>query len=501
MHKYGHAIPKCMDSGFDVIIIGGGVVGCSIAKELSKYKLKVALFEKEGDVCGGASKANSGVVHSGIYSKPGSLKAELCVRGNELFPSFCESLGVEFNRLGKLVVARDDEEVKALEELKEVGDKNKVPGLEFVGKEKLKELEPNVRGESALRVPSAGIILPYQITIAMAENALENGVHIFLNSEVLDIQDREDFFEVETGRGGFKARFVVNCAGLYCDKIAQMVGIEKYKVYPCRGEYLILDKDLGHLINHLIYPVPENGSGGLGIHLTPTLEGNILIGPSAEYIDYKEDTSTTRTGINWLLEGARSFIENIPANAIIQGYAGIRCKLIGKGTKEPGDFVIEEDENVKGFINLMGIESPGLTASPAIAEMVVDIIRRSEKLILKKEFKRRKVNPRFHNLNLEAKANLIEQNPNHGHLICRCEKVTEQEIIDALENPLDVRTLAGIKYRSRATMGRCQGGFCKPKIIRIMEELYHPEIYEITLRGEGSNLFIGKTKDLRRHDR
>lgn len=489
-----------MDSEFDVVIVGGGVVGCSISRELSRYELRVALLEKESDVCGGASKANSGVVHSGIYSKPDSLKAKLCVKGNDLFDAFCEGVGVELNRVGKLVVARNEEEISDLEKLKEVGEKIGVPGLEFLGKKELNKLEPNIHGEKALWVPSAGIVSPYQLTIVLAENAFENGVQVFLNAEVLDIQVRDGYFEVETKRGEFKARFVVNCAGLNCDKIASMVGIEKHKVFPCRGEYLILDKNLGHLINHMIYPVPENGSGGLGIHLTPTLEGNILIGPSAEYIDYRDNTSTTKSGINWLLDRARSFIDDLPKYATIQGYAGVRCKLVAKNSKEPGDFVIEEDEKVKGFINLMGIESPGLTASPAIAEMVVALIKKTEALSLKKEFRLKTKKARFHNLDLEAKAKLIEENPSHGHVICRCEKVTEQEIIEALSNPLGVRTLSGIKYRSRATMGRCQGGFCKPRIIKIMEELYQPEIDGITLHGEGSNLFIGKTKDLRRYD-
>jgi glycerol-3-phosphate dehydrogenase len=490
-----------MDYEYDVLIIGGGVVGCSVGRELSRYELNVALVEKESDVCGGASKANSGVIHSGIYSQPGSLKAKTCVEGNALFPALTNELGVEVKRIGKLVVARNEEEINGLEKLREVGEKNGVPGLEFVDEDEVKKLEPNILAIKALKVPTAGIVSPYKFTIALAENALANEVQIFLDAKVLDILMKDGHFIVKTKRAEFKSRYVINCAGLHSDTIAKMVGIEKYMIYPSKGEYLVLDKSLSYLINHMIYPPPENGSGGLGIHLTPTIEGNILIGPSAEYIEDKEATNTTKNGINRLLEGAKSFLGDILKNACIQSYAGIRCKLVYESVKEQGDFVIEEDQNIKGFINLMGIESPGLSASPAIAKMAVNLIQKNETLTPKQDFKRGKTKKRFDSLNLEGKARLINENPNHGHLICRCEKVTKREIIDALSNPLEVRTLAGIKYRSRATMGRCQGGFCKPRIIKIMEELYQPNVEDITLRGKGSFLFIGKTKDLRRNDK
>lgn len=500
MHKYPHVFPKIMEPEFHVLIIGGGVVGCAVAQELSKYELKTALVEKGSDVCCGASKANSGVVHSGIYSEPGSLKARLCVEGNNLFSDMAMELGVEFERIGKLVVARNDDEALELEKLKDVGEKNKVPDLEFIEKEELEKLEPNILAAKALWVPTAGIVSPYKLTIALAENAQANGVHVFLNTKVQDISVKESGFIVKTNTGEFRARYVVNSAGLYCDNIVRMVGIEKHRVYPCKGEYIVLDKSYAHLVNHLVYPPPENGSGGLGIHLTPTLEGNILIGPSAEYIDDKENTSTTRGKLDELLSGAGSFLRYMPKDACIQSYAGIRCKLVGEDTDKPGDFIIEEDETIPGFINLMGIESPGLSASPAIARMVVDLIKGSEELGLKKNFLPRKSKKRFHALDLKAKARLIQENPNHGHLICRCENVTEQEIMDALSNPLGARTLSSIKYRCRATMGRCQGGFCKPRIIKLMEELYHPDVEDITLLGKGSHLFIGRTKDLRRHE-
>jgi glycerol-3-phosphate dehydrogenase len=490
-----------MDKRFDALVIGGGMVGCAIAYELSKYQLDVALLEKESDVCFGASKANSGVVHSGIYSQPGSLKAKLCVEGNRLFGKFTEDLGVEFDRRGKIVVARDDDEIIALEKLKNVGSENKVEGLEDLDTRKLEELEPNIKAKSGLWVPSAGIVSPYELTIALAESAWENNVEIFLDSEVTGISIGEREFEIKTSKNTFFSNWIINSAGVNCDSISNIVGIEKHKVYPCRGEYLILDKSYSHLINHLIYPPPENGSGGLGVHLTPTLEGNILIGPSARYIEGKEDTKTTKEALDKLLIGAASFLKELPKDAIIQSYAGIRCKLIPQGCETSGDFVIEEDPEVEGFINLMGIESPGLSAAPAIAQLVVDIIKGKEDLVQKENFKTRAHHPRFHKLDLDGKSSRIEANPKNGHLICRCENVTEQEINKALENPLGVKTLAAVKYRSRATMGRCQGGFCRARIVKVLEEQFNVNIEDITFRGKGSHLFIGRTKDLRKHDK
>jgi glycerol-3-phosphate dehydrogenase len=490
-----------MDRESDFLVIGGGVIGCAIARALSKYDLDVALLEKGSDVCSGASKANSGVVHSGIYSIPGSLKARLCVEGNDLFSDFTDEVGVEFNRMGKLVVARNEDEAKALEKMKSVGLENKVKGIRDMDEGEMKELEPNIKAESALWVPSAGIVSPYKLTIALAENAWENKVKIFLDAEVIGITVKEIGFEVSSTKGTFFSKWLINSAGLYCDSIANMIGIHKEKVYPCRGEYLILDKSYRSLINHLVYPPPENGSGGLGIHLTPTLEGNILIGPSARFIEGKEDRRTTKEAMDLLLSGALGFLKELPKDAVIQSYAGIRCKLIPQGCETSGDFVIEEDTKVERFINLMGIESPGLSAAPAIAKRVIGIIKEKEDLKAKQGFANRTYRPRFNKLDLNGKEKLIESDPKHGHLICRCENVTEKEILDALDNPLDVKTLSGVKYRSRATMGRCQGGFCRARIVRILEENYGMDVNEITFRESGSQLFVGRTKDLRRHDR
>jgi glycerol-3-phosphate dehydrogenase len=490
-----------MGKRLDVLIVGGGVIGSAIAYELSKFRLDVCLIEKESDVCFGASKANSGVVHSGIYSQPGSQKAQFCVKGNQMFSEFTNEIGVELKRIGKLVVARTEDEIPKLKKLKEAGEKNHVPGLEFIEKGELEKKEPNITGLLALFVPSAAIVSPYELTISLAENAKLNGVDFLLDEEVVGITQKNGAFKVKTNRSELESQIVINCAGLNCDSIANMVGIEKHRVYPCRGEYLVLDKTYSDLISHLIYPPPTNGSGGLGVHLTLTMDGNILVGPTANYIDDKEGTKTTKDALQILRKGALSFLKKLPKDAVINTYSGIRCKLTPEGCENTGDFIIEEDKDVAGFINLMGIESPGLSASPAIAKKVMEIVRYKTELKSNTDFMVHKVRPRFHNLDTDAKSELISSNKKQGHLICRCENVTEKEIIDALENPLEVRTLSGIKYRSRATMGRCQGGFCKARIIRILEDKYHPDLEDITKKGKGSYLFPGRTKDLRKHDK
>ncbi|MDI6703993.1 MAG: NAD(P)/FAD-dependent oxidoreductase [bacterium] len=484
-----------MEERYDIVVIGGGVIGCSIARELSKYQVKILLLEKESDVTLGTSGKNSGVVHSGLYPKPGSLKARLNVEGNRLFPKFCEELDVPFRKIGTLVVAKNKDEVKELKRLKKIGDTNGVPGIEIISQHELKKMEPNIKGVASLYSPTGGITSPYTLTIALAENALLNGVKISLNNEVKGIRRENGRLLVKTEKGEFKTGWVINSAGLFADRIAQMVGISDYRIYPCRGEYHILDKRTMGLINRMVYPVPPKEGGGKGIHLTPTISGNILIGPSAAYIRDREDTKTTKRIMKRLFQEAKEFLPKLTENDFIHNYSGNRAKLIGPKVSGFSDFVIEESPKIPYFINLIGIESPGLTCAPAIAKMVVNIIKEKEGLRRNRDFNpKRHGIKRFSDLSLDEKERLIKENPNFGEIICRCEEVTRQEIISAIKNPLGVVTLSGIKYRTRAGMGRCQGGYCLPKIVGILEEFGISE-REITLKGKGSSLFYGRMRE------
>lgn len=480
----------------EVLIIGAGVVGCSIARELSKFNIETVLLEKENDVCGGVSKGNSGVLHTGLYYPKGSLKGKLCVEGRLMFPKLAEQLNVPYQLCGKHVIARTDAELKDLETLKAVGENNGAKGLTIISGEELKKREPNVDALSALYSPVAGIILPYLFTIALAENALKNGVNIQVNTKVLSIQQLNSGYKVTTTKGVFYTDFLVNSAGLYADRISAMVGVDKYKLYPCRGEYLILDKNCRELINSMIYPVPPKVAGVLGVHLTPTLEGNVLIGPSAEFIDKREDLRSTKEKIKQLMSGAKELLPSIPLNEIIYGFSAVRSKITPPEEKESRDFIIRED--LENFINLIGIESPGLTSSPAIAKMIVQMIRKRKDMCEKVDFDpiRKRTFP-FRETSRIKQATLIKEDPAYGEMVCRCEHVSKREVLNALNNPFSTRTISAVKYRTGAGMGRCHGGFCLPKIVEILKEEYGLCSQEINLKNLNSPLFVGTTKNLR----
>ena len=481
---------------FHVAIVGGGVIGSAVAWELSKYKLDVAVFEKGVDVCSGTSKANSGVVHSGINSSPGSLKARFCVEGNKMFQALSEKLGFSLKWVGKYVIAKNEEETNELERLKKVGEKNNVPNLEIQSGKEVRQKESNVSCYEGLWVPTAGIILPYEFTIALAENAVLNNVVFYLETKVNGLKKTNDGFLIETNRGVFQSNVVVNAAGLNCIDVVSMLEKPDFKVYPCRGEYLILDKEYGNLINSMIYPVPVRELGVLGVHITPTIEGNILLGPSAEFIDDPDDTSTTRDMMKTLIKEAKEIIPVIPEKGVITAYSGIRCKLASPEEGGWADYRIEESKQNPGLINLLGIESPGLTAAPAIAKEISSMLSGFFDLELKDNFKTRRIfDKRFSEMSLEEKSKLVKNDSSHGRIICRCEQVTEGEVIKALSNPLGARSLSAVKYRCRAGMGRCQGGFCTQHIVRIMEKNFDMDVKEIRLKSPDSNLFIGRTRD------
>lgn len=482
-----------MEKIYDVLIIGLGVIGSSILRELSKYKLNLIGIEKESDVVLGNSGKNSGVIHAGFNVPYGSLKAKFNIEGHKLFPSLCKELHVPIKTIGKFVVARNKDEIPHLINLINNGKRNGVKGLKIINKKEIKRKEPNIDGISALYVPYAGITSPYSLTIALAENAIQNGAKIFLKHEVSKIKKTPNYYEIIANDKTFKSKIVINCAGLNSDKIASMAGIKKYKLYPCIGEYLILDKSLKYLIKHLIYPVPGRHSAGLGIHLTPTIDGNILIGPSDEYINDKESYATSKKTLDQLFYEAKKWLPQISTNDIINTYAGIRTKTKEAKEKGFGDYIINED--LENFINLIGIESPGLTAAPAIAKYISKLINLKIKLNKKKDFilpKDKKT--RFEEANIKGKLNLIKQNKNHSQIICRCEKVTKGEVISAINNLLGVKTLSGLKYRTRVTMGRCHGGYCLSKLIDFLRKDLSINPLKITLKGKGSEILKGYVK-------
>ncbi len=484
-----------IDNSFDIIIVGAGAVGCAIARELSKYNIKIAVFEKESDVAAATSGRNSAVVHAGFNNTPGSLMAKLCVEGNEGFESICRDLDVPYKKTGKLIVAFDQSDFAGIDKLLENGRKNGVKGLQFIDAEVLRRLEPHVGGIGAMLSPNTAITNPFIYTVALAENAAVNGVKFYFETEAKGISKQDKLFRVKAGNEYFYSRYLINCAGLYSDKISTMAGKKGYKVYPCRGEYFILDKRTSQYLNMPVYPVPRPGVGGLGVHLTPTIEGNILIGPSAEYIKTKSDYGSTKKVMDQLFREAKELLPPISMKYIIRSYTGIRSKIVNSKTGGFGDFIIEEAKEVKGLINLIGIESPGLTSSVPISKIVRDIIANKEELLPKNDFiSTREGIVQFRELSMERKKELIRQYPEYGEIVCRCEGITKKEILDAINNPLGVTTLAGIKYRARPMMGRCQGGYCLTRIVDILKNERGLEPEEITIRGKNSRLFAGQVK-------
>jgi len=482
---------------YDVLIIGAGVVGSAIARELSRYRLKTSVLEKEPDVSMGTSSRNSGVLHSGIHYEPGTLRAELNVRGNEMMKEIASELKVKIQYIGKLTIARDRIDIETIHQLKEQGEANGVPGLEILDSEEMRRKQPGVEGTAALWSPTTGIICPYTLTIALAENAVDNKVDYYLGREVTGISLDNTGFRVCTGSGEiFQSKVLINAAGLFSDRICRMLGIYDYQIHPCRGEYLILDKRLRGKLATLVYPAPRKGGAGLGIHLTNTVDGNILIGPSSEYIDEPDDIACTAHVLAQLKQEGHGLLPGISSADFIRSFSGLRPKLSPPEAGGFKDFVIESRKDVPGFINLTGIESPGLTSAPAIALMVSDLVHRITPLYPKGDFIKERPDraEHFYELPTEEKADLVARDPDYGEVVCRCEQITRKEVLDAIQNPLGAETLAAIKYRSRAMMGRCQGGFCLPRIVRILERDfgYRPE--DFLLSRPGSRLFQGRLR-------
>lgn len=473
---------------YDVVIIGGGIVGCAIARELSMYDISVALIEKEEDVAaGGATKANSAIIHAGYDPMPGTLKARLNVKGNEMYGELAEKLDIPFKRIGSLVLAFNDEERRVLEELYRRGKNNGVPELRIVEKGELREMEPNVSDDAiaALYAPTAGIICPYEATIAFYENAKENGVDFIFDSKVISIE-KQNHFIIETTSGEIKASNVINAAGIYADDISRMVGAEDFKLIPRRGEYVLLDKSQGSIVKHVIFQTPTKY--GKGVLVSPTVDGNLIVGPNAMDIDDKEENITTSKGLDEVVESARRSVPAFDLRERITNFAGIRA------VPAEGDFIISHSSKVSGFINVAGIESPGLTAAPAIAVEVREILSKTGLRLVKKDnFIDTRTVVRFRELNFQERMELIKKEPKYGKIICRCETVTEGEIVDAIRR--GARSIDAIKRRTRAGMGRCQGGFCSPRVTEILSKELRIPMEKVTKNGDSSYMLVSKVKE------
>jgi len=482
-----------------VLIIGGGITGTAISRELSKYRVNVVLIEKERDIAfGGPTKANTAIIHAGYDDKPGTMAAKLCKKGNAVWERLSTELGIPFKRIGSLVVALNDDELPVLYELMRRGKTNGVQDLRIITDEELFEAEPNLnrKAVAGLYAPSAGVVSPYEAAMALAENAKMNDVSILLETRAtgIIIKDRK-IRGVQTNRGTIHAEYVINAAGLFADEISAMAGIDDFKIIPRKGEYVIYDKDLTGLVRHILFPIPSPISKGITV--TPTVDGNIIAGPTAHDIKDKRDTSTTFEGIKEVLRGACKLIPHLSfrRDAIISSFSGLRPQ------PSTGDFIIKSYEDPFGFVNVSGIKSPGLTSAPAIAEMVVDLLRAEGlRLEIKRNFKpyRRPIRRPFRNFNPVKAEVLIKKNPDYGHVICRCEHVTEGEIVEAIRR--GATTLDGVKYRTRAGMGRCQGGFCTPHIIKILARELGVPVEDITKKGGSSNVLLYRAKQLLMRD-
>ncbi|HAT4104606.1 TPA: NAD(P)/FAD-dependent oxidoreductase [Clostridium perfringens] len=471
----------------DIIVIGAGVVGCSIARELSKYNLDVLVVEKNSDVSEGISKGNSGIVHAGYNEKIGTLKAKLNIEGNKIFDDLSRDLQFPFKRNGAFILAFSDEEMKTLESLKENGEKLGVEGLEILTREEALNIEPNLNKEivGVLNVKTSGIVSPYEMTIALAENAAENGVEFKLNSKVTNIEKISEGYKVTLNNKELvSGKIIINASGLEGAFLNNLVSMSKREINPVKGEYCLFDKVAGAMINKTLFQVPNKLSKG--VLVTPTAEGNLLVGPNA--VEGKT-LETSREGIDEILDKSKKSIEELPVARILNTFSGIRPK-----TKE-GDFIIEEVEDAKNFINVIGIDSPGLTAAPAIGVYVVNMIKERLDLVEKKNFKKtREKIVRFAELSLEEKNKLIKEKPAYGHMVCKCEFVTEGEIVEAIHRPIKALTVDAIKRRTRASMGGCQGIGCTLPISKILSRELGIDISDINKNSEGSPV-IGFKED------
>jgi glycerol-3-phosphate dehydrogenase len=478
----------------DVVVIGAGITGASIARELSRYELKVFLVEKEADVACGSTKANTAIVHAGYDAQPGTWKAKLNVKGVSAFFTMCRELGVRFSKTGTLVVALEEEQLPKLHELLERGYINGVKGLAIIGHDEILSREPNINPKAiaALWAPTAGITCPWELTIALVENAVNNGVTLLLNAPVvaIDAPDGGAAMCVKTSGVSIETRYVVNAGGLYSDEIARMVGQDDFRIAPRKGEYYVYDKRFGSMVSCPIFPVPTAVSKG--ILVTNTIDGNLMIGPNAQDLNDKEDLETSWGGLSDVLAEALMMVPGLPVADSITNFAGLRA------IAKPGnDFVLGPAPGMPRFINAAGIQSPGLTAAAAVAEVVRDFLHDADLELVEKSTFNPYGSPRlrFSALSRDEQSALIDKEPNYGQIVCRCETVTEAEVLASIHGPIPCTTMDGVKRRTRAGMGRCQAGFCTPRVAGLLGRELGISLDEVTKRGPSTCLLLGRTCD------
>ncbi len=470
---------------YDVVIVGGGVSGCAIARVLSSYQIKILLIEATDDVAMGASRANSGIVHAGYDAQPGSLMARLNVEGNRLFDEWTEQLGVPMRRSGSLVLAFNDEEMRTVHALYERGLENNVPGMQVLSGDEARKRQPGISDDvvGALYAATGGITCPYELTIACAENARQNGVEFLFDAPVTQIEFRGDKFELLAGEHKIAAKYVINAAGVYADKIAQLVGDNSFSILPRKGEYMLMDKAANPIFT-VIFQTPS--ALGKGVLVAPTVDGNVFAGPTAVNVDDREDTSVTPEGLEEMTRLSKRSVPNLNLRAVIRSFAGLRAQ------PSTGDFVIGPSETNDRFINVAGICSPGLTSAPAVALMVADILK-NQGLAMEENPTYdpiREPIAEFRRMDNAQRAEAIRKDSRYGRMICRCEYVTEGEIVEAIRR--GARSVDAVKRRVRAGMGRCQGGFCAPRVIELISRELNIPIEEVTKFGGNSKMLAGK---------
>lgn len=471
------------DINTEVVIIGAGVTGCAVARELSKYKVNVVVVDKEEDVCCGTSKANSGIVHAGFDCKPGSLMAKMNVEGNRMLKELSKQLDFPLIENGSLVLCFSEDERKALNDLYEQGIKNGVPDIRIIEKNELRELEPSVSEEAvaALYAPTGAIVCPFNLNIALAENAFENGVDFKLNTKVEQIEKTENGYILHTDKGDVKASCVVNAAGVYADTFHNMVSDKKIHITARKGEYILLDKSAGNIVKSTIFQLP--GKYGKGVLVTPTVHGNLLVGPTAADQKDKESTNTTADGLDEVMSKSGRSVKALPMRSAITSFAGLRAH------EDRHEFIVEEAEDAPYFFDCAGIESPGLTSCAAIGKRMAEMVADRLELVSDPGFiAERKGILRPSELSEDEYNKLIQKEPAYGNIVCRCERVTEGEIIDAIKRPLGAKSLDGVKRRTRAGMGRCQAGFCSPRTMEIIARELNEDMSKICKSGTGSEI-------------